>query len=249
MLPRNRTCGQWHECHGTQGSCQPACPCRTRPERVESDPGGSRERRTGPRHRRLRIRRGALHRAASRRGLPRAHDASFLEPQRGGAHDGARGRRGPDGPRVRRGRPPARRGMARGRRRRELRAARGIPLSGATAERRRRAHHAGPRGYAPGAASRARCASETSRADLVVRGGRLRHRPRPSVHRGGLDRPVRPEAQSLREVEDDGRAGRVGLHRPGGRRPRARGREPRRDLRSRARHRTSPVRSSCCSRC
>jgi uncharacterized protein YbjT (DUF2867 family) len=62
----------------------------------------------------------------------------------------------------------------------------------------------------PGRAGRARSAG---RADLVVRGRRLLTQARCRVHRGRLDRSRHGRAAGLPAVQDDRRAGRVGLHR------------------------------------
>ena len=216
--------------------------CRAYPRRVESDPGGSRERRTGPRHRRHGFRRGALRRAAARRRLPRAHDASVPRARRRRARPGASRRCRPHELEFAQtdlthddGWPEAVDGASY-----VLHVASPFPV-----RQPKDANEliiAGPRGDAPRAAGGTRCGGTAGRADVVVRGDRLRHRSRSPVHRGGLDRPVRPEPHPLRAVEDDRRARRVGLHRPGGRRPRARGREPRADLRSGARTRPLDLR-------
>ena len=119
-----------------------------------------------------------------------------------------------------------RRRLDRGRRRRDVRAARGIPVPHPPAEGRERAHRARSRRRAAGAARGSCRRRAPSRADLVVRGDRLPRRPRTSVRREGLDRPLAAAPHAVHQVEDHRRARRMGLRRPRGRRPRAGGGEP-----------------------
>ena len=123
-------------------------------------------------------------------------------------------------------------GWTRGRRRRDVRAARGIPVPHPPAEGRERAHRAGSRRRGAGAA-RGTCRRRApSRADLVVRGDRLPCRSRTSVRRAGLDRPLVAAPHAVHQVEDHRRARRLGLRRPRGRRPRAGSGQPGAGLRS-----------------
>ncbi len=107
------------------------------------------------------------------------------------------------------------------------------PFPPARSARRERAHRAGARGSAPGAARRPRCGRQARRAHVFLRRNRLRPaRAERTVHRGELDQHFGPRCRGLREIQDARRARGLGFHCQGGRGARAFRRQSRRRFRA-----------------